>query len=89
MADWFVEVHRVDDFVEVFEFIDYRKAVVFLEQYAQDEDGLSSVELVDREGRVLLEIASVTAKLSYSMTPRRAGVYRWDPRSEMMREVRQ
>ena len=88
MADWFVEVtHGEGDDVEVFEFIDYRKALVFGASFDGDEDVLS-VELVDVDGRVLLRFGDeFDGCLGRTSTPQRAGFYRWDKKTEQMRQV--
>lgn len=87
MADWFVEVATAD-LVEVFEFIDYRKAVAFGFERLECGDALA-VELIDVDGRVLFAFSDDPwgGAHGFSTTPRRAGLYRWDPRSEQLRQV--
>jgi hypothetical protein len=87
MADWFVEVAVDTGLSEVFEFIDYRKAVEFGASRVEDSDALA-VELVDCDGRVLMVFGQpFDGTTGWSSTPRRAGLYRWDDRSEQMRRV--
>ena len=87
MADWFVAVAVDTGLSEVFEFIDYRKAVEFGAARVDDRDALS-VELLDCDGRVLMVFGQpFDGTTGLSSIPRRAGLYRWDDRSEQMRRV--
>lgn len=87
MADWFVEVSQESGLTEVFEFIDYRKAVSFGADQV-DRSGVMSVELLDCDGRVLMQFGEpFDGTHGHTSTPLRAGVYRWDARVEQMRQV--
>jgi hypothetical protein len=87
MADWFVEVSNRSGLTEVFEFIDYRKAVCFGGELVERE-GIQAVELLDCDGRVLMQFGEpFDGTHGHTSTPLRAGVYRWDQRVEQMRRV--
>lgn len=87
MADWFVEVSYRTELTEVFEFIDYRLAVDFGGSRFDDE-AVQSVELLDCDGRVLMQFGEeFDGTHGHTSTPLRAGLYRWDERVEQMRRV--
>lgn len=90
MKDWFVAVHLTDAAsAEMFEFIDYRRAVAFADQHSDSGD-FRSVAVIDFRG---LEVLTMGTKfdgcVGYTALPLRAGFYRWSETADRMVEVRQ